>query len=72
MTFRWTRNRTTDYSDLVPGEAGNHHRAVRFDLTGSYLGIAEMGGENEDGTGDRILLSRAQIRAMLRFLDVRP
>jgi hypothetical protein len=57
---------TTNYSERIPGEPGNHHFAVRFDLTtGGYVGISQYEGE---GLTDRVLLSPTQVRVLVAFV----
>lgn len=57
----------TSYSDTVRGDAGNHGFAARFDVTDGYVGINQY----DDGElTDRVLLSSAQVKALLVFLKV--
>jgi hypothetical protein len=55
----------TDYSETIPGDVGNHHRAVRYDVTSGYVGITVLEG---DEVPDRVLLSPAQLKALQAFL----
>lgn len=55
------------YSPEHPGCDGNHNQPVRFDNTVGYIGINQRKG---DGL-DRVLLSPAQVKALLKFLGVR-
>lgn len=55
----------TRYSAVVPGTARNHGRPARYDITRSgTLGISQL--------SERVLLSPAQVRELLRFLGVKP
>jgi hypothetical protein len=58
---------TTKYSEKIPGTRSNHHQPARFDLTGQHLGITQWDPDDADAI-DRVLLSPAQVRAMLAFL----
>jgi len=68
---RTTRGGHTEHSDTVPGDSGNFGRAVRFDLTGAYVGISEYLDPSDNGGPDRVLLSPRQVRALLDFLRPR-
>jgi hypothetical protein len=59
----------TTYSANVPGAAGNYHWSARFDRTDGFLGITQ---ERDDGPHERVLLSPAQVRALLRFIRPLP
>jgi hypothetical protein len=60
-----TREETV-YSAPIPGDAGNYQWRVRFDRTGGYLGITQYEG---DMFKERVLLSPAQVKALLAFLN---
>jgi hypothetical protein len=53
------------YSKQFPGDTGNHQYPARFDKDGSYLGISQG---KPDGSLERVLLSAAQVRELLKFL----
>ena len=55
----------THYSERVRGARGNYDWAARFDLTDGYLGITQFEG---DAVKDRVLLSPAQVQALLDFV----
>lgn len=54
-----------EYSDKIDGDAGNYGWAVRADETDGYLGITQYG--SEAGDIRRVLLSRAQVEAVVAF-----
>lgn len=54
------------YSEPVPGDAGNYKWAVRFDNIDGYIGI----NQTSNGTLNRVLLSRRQIKALMKFAGV--
>lgn len=68
VKLRSTRNDTTQYSAAITGDKGNHLFPVRFDLTGQYLGITTT--DPVDGTIERVLLSPAQVRALIQFVTL--
>lgn len=51
----------TYYSDEIKGTRGNHDLPAKFDLTDGYLGITQ--------TGDRVLLSPKQVKALTEFVE---
>jgi hypothetical protein len=54
------------YSGKIPGNARNHRFAQRFDINyDGYLGIQQFDGAK---VADRVLLSPAQVKALLAFL----
>lgn len=55
---------TTRYSDKVPGAEGNYRHAARFDVTNGYIGITQW----TDASVERVLLSPAQMRALVAFV----
>jgi hypothetical protein len=58
----------THYSEPVDGDEGNYKWAVRFDKTRGYIGITQY----EDGKfKERVLLTRKQFRALVKFVGVR-
>jgi len=59
----------TDYSDRVPGETRNHDHACSFDVTDGFVGITQYDTADPTRVTDRVLLSPAQFRALLDFLD---
>lgn len=59
----------TRYSAEVAGSQVNDRRAVRFDATRHSVGITQF----EDGEPvQRVLLTRKQIRELLKFLRQKP
>lgn len=53
------------YSEMIKGDRGNHECPARFDLTGGYLGITQIG----DGqVKDRVLLSPNQVKELTDFI----
>ena len=65
IKLRTVANDLTKYSDLIAGAEQNFEWPARFDLTGSTLGISQTHG---DGTIERVLLSRAQVEALVEFV----
>ena len=60
-------NRITEYSQPVSGNPANYELTARFDMTDGYLGISQwVGAEIKDV--ERVLLSPAQVKALLKFL----
>lgn len=57
----------TRYSKQIPGDDGNYKLSARFDKNGSYLGISQW---KPDGL-ERVLLSAAQTRELLKFLGAK-
>lgn len=55
---------TTVYSDRIKGAPRNYNWPVRLDITDGYLGITQFDGEK---VKDRVLLSPAQVRELLKF-----
>jgi len=54
------------YSKQIKGARGNHRLPVRFDKTDGYIGIRQI----ENGrVSDRVLLSPAQMRALIKFVE---
>lgn len=67
----------TVYSKKIPGGERNFRWPVSFDATGGkvrgHIGISQYGSETDNGHGrlvDRVLLSPAQVTALLEFLGV--
>lgn len=58
---------TTCYSPAIPGNEGNHEWPVEFDWTDGYIGIVQP----QDGRLDRVLLSPAQVKALVAFVKNR-
>lgn len=56
----------TYYSEKIKGDRGNFEWLARFDRTDGYLGITQFDG---DAVKDRVLLSPAQIRQLLEFVN---
>ncbi len=56
----------TTYSEKVKGARGNYGWLAMFDLTDEYLGITQFEGEVAK---DRVLLSPAQVKELLEFVD---
>lgn len=57
------------YSEWVRGSDGNYHWPARFDWTPGFLGITQRTSTPDNpGRIDRVLLSRAQVKALLEFL----
>lgn len=52
------------YSKEVPGAAGNYLWSMRADRHEGFVGISQR---HEDGRIERVLLSPAQVRALIRF-----
>ena len=61
----------TRYSKMIPGDPGNYRNRARFDLTDDYLGITEW-RKSDARMVERVLLSPAQVTALLQFLRPRP
>ena len=59
----------TKYSARIPGNRGNYGQTVRFDNTDGYIGISQWTDEAPEV--DRVLLSPAQVEALLDFLPRR-
>lgn len=55
----------TEYSKIQPGDRENFGRGARFDWTAGCLGITAREGEKWT---DRVLLSPAQVTALLAFV----
>lgn len=55
----------TYYSERINGARGNHNLQVRFDISDGHLGITQFEGET---VTDRVLLSPAQVQALLDFV----
>lgn len=55
----------THYSEKIKGDRGNFDWAVRFDISGGYLGITQFEGE---AIKDRVLLSPTQVQELLGFV----
>lgn len=55
---------TTVYGEKIKGARGNYNWPVRFDVTDGYLGVTQYDG---DTVKDRVLLSPAQVRELLKF-----
>lgn len=51
----------TYYSAVIKGTRGNYGMPVRFDKTDGYIGINQL--------TDRILLSPAQVKALIAFIE---
>jgi len=58
---------TTYYSKVVLGDEGNYFRKVKFDKTGQYVGITQLGSTNQISI-DRVLLTTTQINKMIEFI----
>jgi len=65
VSIRGIRDNSIRYSDNIDGDAGNYGWRVQFDILGGYLGITQLAG----GRTERVLLSPAQVRALLAFYD---
>ena len=55
------------YSGMIAGNAGNYKLAVRFDEGCGYVGINQLDGNGR--LSDRILLSPAQVQALISFVN---
>ena len=64
------RDETTKYSPDITGDDGNYRLAVRFDRTGGYVGITQR-DPTLGRTLDRVLLSPAQVKALVAFVAPR-
>ena len=65
--FSTTGPDATRYGEWIYGTTANHNLKVRFDVTRSgYLGITQPGASIE--RIERVLLSPAQVQALLTFL----
>ena len=51
----------TKYSAEIKGARGNYNWSVSFDKTNGYIGILQ--------TGDHVLLSPAQFKALVKFAE---
>lgn len=56
------------YSEEIPGAVGNYHWPVQFDKTDGYIGITQT---CDHGEIERVLLSRAQVKALIAFVGQR-
>lgn len=54
----------TRYSEKINGVTGNYNWKVSFDITNGFVGINQY---DDDGTFRRVLLSKAQMKALLVF-----
>jgi hypothetical protein len=59
----------TFYSEKIKGHPANYRWAVRFDVTGGFLGIDQW---HDDGPMERVLLSPEQVRALVKFYKAHP
>lgn len=57
----------TEYSGDIAGTWANHNLTVRFDMTDGVLGISQWVGK-EIKDVDRVLLSKEQVKALLKFI----
>jgi hypothetical protein len=57
----------TEYSSDIAGTWTNHDLTVRFDMTDGVLGISQWVGK-EIKNVDRVLLSKEQVKALLKFI----
>jgi hypothetical protein len=65
------RNDKTYYSDAVKGDKGNHYWGVTYDIStvGGYLGVNQyIEGSNWREVTERVLLSKNQVKQLLKFL----
>lgn len=58
----------TRYSQPIRGTRAVHGLTTRLDWTDGILGISQWEGDAITEV-DRVLLSKAQVEAMLRFID---
>jgi len=58
----------TEYSAPIRGTVTVHNLTARFDMTDGILGISQWEGE-EIARVDRVLLSKAQVSALLAFIE---
>ncbi|MDP2410329.1 MAG: hypothetical protein Q8M26_08590 [Pseudolabrys sp.] len=56
----------TEYSKKIPGSRGNYRWPVRFEITDGYLAVTQYEG---DKVKDKVLLSPAQVRKMVAFIE---
>jgi hypothetical protein len=59
---------TTKYSKDVKGTKTNWGYTARFDITNGLLGISQWGKASGFETSHRVLLSKSQVKAMLKFV----
>jgi len=58
---------STEYSKTIGGEEDNYKWPVRFDITGTTVGISQT--HDGDSAIERVLLSRAQVKALMEFVS---
>jgi hypothetical protein len=59
----------TEYSEKIAGAPSNYNWPVRFDWTRGHIGITQFDDKNQDAVRDRVLLSPAQVRELLAFIE---
>lgn len=60
----------TKYSHPITGTTTTHNLTARFDMTDGCLGISQWEG-TEIKDAERVLLSKAQVKALIGFLTAR-
>jgi hypothetical protein len=58
----------TVYSESIDGERGNYYWPVCFDMTRGYVGITQAENKDSVEVKDRVLLSPAQFRELIKFV----
>jgi hypothetical protein len=59
------------YSEKIPGSTSNYHWPVRFDSSDGHIGITQFDDKDQEKVVDRVLLSPAQVRALVAFVKAR-